>query len=117
MPIFHRECNGTTQTLETMIKQINSGEIWGRPKHQGNGLLSVAAFPHPLPDGVDGIEFETDVECDSPGTPKAVWSLDLCPAVELFVGSDGSEMCRMKVKFTRIVCTRPDNLTGVSCNL
>jgi hypothetical protein len=118
MAIFHRRCNTTTQTLETLILQINSGEIWGMQKFQGQGGLSVAAFPNALPTGVDGIEFETDVACDSPNTPKAVWSPSICPAVVEFAGPNGVEMCKLQVKFTRVVCMDGANLKqGVKCNL
>jgi hypothetical protein len=118
MPIFHRECNTTTQSLQTLILQINSGEIWGKAKFQGQGGLSVAAYPGALPLGVDGIEFDTNIPCDSPGTPKAVWSNSICPAVQQFVGPNGVIMCKMIVEFTRVVCMQHTNLLqGVSCFL
>jgi hypothetical protein len=118
MAIFHRECNTSTQTLQTLILQVHSGEIWGKPKFQGQGLLSVAAFPNALPHGVDGIEFDTNVPWDSPGTPKAVWSLSICPAVHQFVGPGGIVMCKMQVMFTRVVCMQQGHLLqGISCSL
>lgn len=112
--LFHRE-SSPTQTFHDVLLQIHSREIWGRVKFGGQGGLSVAAFPGALPPGVDGIEFETDVPCDSPGTPIAVWSAAICPNVVPFVAPNGTQMCKLEVKFVRVVW----NVTvkGISCFL
>jgi len=69
---FHRRTAGNPSENE---KVATSGEVWGRPR--GNiyaGLFAaVKAWEGPLPDGIVGYEFYTDVEPDygsAPGWPQ-----------------------------------------------
>ena len=71
---FHRR---TRLNPNENDKVAASGEVWGRPR--GNiyaGVFpAVKAWDGPLPDGIVGYEFFTDVEPDSassPGWPQ--WS-------------------------------------------
>jgi len=47
-----------------------SGEIWGRPRGNffAGTIPSVKAWDGPLPEGIVGVEFYTDVE-PNPGSP------------------------------------------------
>lgn len=62
---------------ELAAKQQASGQVWGRAARNvfASDIPKVKAYVGPLPDGVSGIEFTTDVPPD-PGCPpgKAVWS-------------------------------------------
>jgi hypothetical protein len=76
--VYHR-LESPTQTVEVARKQEQSGEIWGTYNRDMMGgrsnRPSVDAYVGPLPDGVRGIEFETDVAPDG-GTPpyRARWT-------------------------------------------
>ena len=65
---FHRRCQLNPQEIETVA---SSGELHGRPR--GNvyaGLIpAVKAWAGPLPHGVIGFEFYTDVEPDPDCAP------------------------------------------------
>jgi hypothetical protein len=69
---FHR--TGTTQDDETTKRQLESGELWGRPD-RGSDRPSVDAWHGELPEDTHGVEFWTDVPPD-PGQPpgRARWS-------------------------------------------
>ena len=59
---FHRLAS-PTQTEEDARKQRESGQIWGRTPRTGI-TPQVKAYPGPLPDEADGIEFFTDSPSD-----------------------------------------------------
>lgn len=63
---YHR-VESRTQTPEDARRQETSGELWGLPR-RGGIFPRVKAYEGPLPEGVRGIEFETDVQPD-PGSP------------------------------------------------
>jgi hypothetical protein len=73
--VYHRR-ESTTQTPDVAIQQEASGELWGYPAQYGD-IPKVKAFGGPLPDGVRGIEFTTEVEPDRGGHPRQpTWSGD-----------------------------------------
>lgn len=90
--IFHRVANGNSkQDFYTVIAQVASGEIWGKRAMYGNDHPVVRAKPGPLKDGLDGIEFETDVKptpcCETPS--EVYWHLHKdSPWVESREGGD-----------------------------
>ena len=53
---FHRILS-PTQSNEVAKLQVESQEIWGRPR-QGSDIPQVQAYSGPLPAGEKGIEFE-----------------------------------------------------------
>lgn len=66
-----------TQTAAIAALQLESGEIWGRRNaHTYQAIRpSVDAYIGSLPDGAEGIEFQTEIEPD-PGSPpgRARWT-------------------------------------------
>lgn len=70
---FHR-LESTSQTVATGQKQAETGELWGLPA-RGSDRPTVKAYRGPLPAGLAGIEFYTNVSPDD-GTPpfRASWS-------------------------------------------
>ena len=51
-----------------MVQQVHTAEIWGKER-LGGGLPAVKAFYGPLPQGADGIEFETSLP-PTTGVPR-----------------------------------------------
>ncbi len=55
---FHRlDGGGGTQTDSTALKQLSSGEIWGRPSRFSGDVPLAQAHRGQLPAGARGIEF------------------------------------------------------------
>jgi hypothetical protein len=68
--VYHRR-KSPTQTYRVAQRQIESGELWGRAPRYGI-IPAVKAYDGPLPEGVEGIEFTTEVLPDpgcAPGLP------------------------------------------------
>lgn len=59
---FHR-VRSPTQSDETAQLQVQSQEIWGRPR-RGSDIPQVQSYAGPLPDCQRGIEFYTNVPPD-----------------------------------------------------
>ncbi|WP_052026796.1 hypothetical protein [Rhodovulum sp. PH10] len=81
---FHRLQNPWTQTDQDAVRQVETGEIWGRPA-RGSDIPSVKAYRGPMPDGRRGIEFTTPV-APQPGSGslyEARWYYPLTPGVLL----------------------------------
>lgn len=116
MAIYHRLAS-PTQTLETVIRQVHSKEVWGTEKFRGLGGVSVAAYVGPLPEGKDGFEFETSVAPDSQHPQRVQWSPSLHPAdVFEFRGADGRDYARLAVAIKRVHYVEQSNLSqGASC--
>lgn len=72
-PFFRRA--STTQTADTTVKQLLSGEIWGKPPRWGISP-AVQAFAGPLPDGEEGIEFWSFQAPDNVFGPINHWSIE-----------------------------------------
>lgn len=62
MPIYHRLFTPSDPDEESKVRQ--SGELWGKAKRviKGNWKAKVKAFIGPLPDGMNGYSFETDLD-------------------------------------------------------
>ncbi|MFP3614537.1 hypothetical protein SB778_31085 [Paraburkholderia sp. SIMBA_050] len=116
MAIYHRLAS-PTQTLETVIKQVHSKEIWGVAKFRGLAGVSVAAYVGPLPAGKDGFEFETTVAPDSQHPHRVQWSPSLHPQdVFEFQGADGRDYAKLGVAIKRVHYKDQANLLqGASC--
>jgi hypothetical protein len=102
MQKYHRRATGgKNQDFHTAIGQAIASEVWGTTSTFGNGFPTVRAFPGPLPDGADGIEFTTDVP-PTPGssTPHEVyWKLhQASPLVE---EREGGSFAAIKVKILK----------------
>lgn len=70
---FHR----LTNSQEEVQKVLDSGEIWGRSPRNifQSDIPKVKAYAGPLPSGVEGFEFETDVRPDVGHVPdKPTWA-------------------------------------------
>jgi hypothetical protein len=78
---FHR-LESPTQTRSDAVKQVASGEIWGRPA-RGSDIPSVKAYRNALPAGQRGVEFTTAVlPQKGSGTPyEARWYYPNTPGV------------------------------------
>lgn len=85
--VYHRR-DSPTQTPDVARQQEQSGELWGRPSITSD-IPKVKAYDGPLPDGVRGIEFTTDVEPD-PGCPpgRPEWSGNPNPRPGVVVEGD-----------------------------
>lgn len=93
--VYHRRASPTQTAADAGLQQ-RSGELWGRP-NRGSNFPTVDAYPGPLPPGVRGIEFVTDVE-PSPDSPPRVarWTRE-CPGVTV-----EGDFARIPVRVTRI---------------
>ena len=70
---YHRAWS-PTQDRNVFEKQIASSEIWGTAR-LGTGLVCAKAYDGPLPEGVAGIEFYTEVPPDLGVHPlRPTWS-------------------------------------------
>ena len=86
-----------TQTFVDASRQMESGEIWGKPA-RGSFFPKVKAYEGALPEGKHGIEFMTDVEPDDGSPPgQACWSVGH-PGVRL-----EGEFAKLNVKVIRVV--------------
>jgi hypothetical protein len=85
------------QDAPTAVRQLLSGEIWGR-RSRFDLAPKVRAYRGPLRDGQRGIEFWSFQAPDHPFGPRAHWS-----SAGPFVTIDStSETARLKVAFVRI---------------
>jgi len=77
---FNRRESGT-QTKATALKQVKSGEIWGRTPRYGIEP-TVQAYAGLLRGNARGIEFKTDTAPHPNGSPfEARWYLTRTPGV------------------------------------
>jgi hypothetical protein len=94
---FYRLVAPEVQDADTVVKQIMSGEIWGRPPSWG-GSPAVKAYPGALGEGDSGIEFWSFQSPDSPTGPRAYWRT-AGPSVTVDKASD---LAKLRVAFVRI---------------
>lgn len=93
---FHRREAPAGQDTETLVKQVLSGELWGRAPRFG-GAPSVKAYRFALPDGISGFEFWSFAEPDSDG-PRVSWRLS-----KPFVFVDtAEEVVKLKLAFVKV---------------
>ncbi len=76
---FHR-LESPTQSKETAVLQMQSGEIWGRPA-RWSSIPAVKAWRGPLPAGRRGIEFMTSITPHVDSHPTLVRWLATTPGV------------------------------------
>jgi hypothetical protein len=69
---FHRR-RSETQDAAAMVKQLLSGEMWGRVPRSGISP-AVQAIPGPLPPDQLGVEFWAFEEPDRPYGPWSHWT-------------------------------------------
>jgi hypothetical protein len=71
---YHR-LESDTQSPEVALKQLASGEVWGRPAKRTSTIPKAKAYLGVLPEGRRGIEFTTEVAPDYGCIPwQPVWS-------------------------------------------
>jgi hypothetical protein len=80
---------------------VKSGELWGRSPRNCNAsnFPKAKAYRGPLPDGVVGFEFVTDVAPDKGGVPdKPTWCHKPRPRPGVVIEDD---FAKIKVKVAR----------------
>jgi hypothetical protein len=93
---FHRR-HSPTQSARTMVKQLLSGEVWGKVPRYGISL-AVEAIPGPLPPGQTGFEFWAFEEPDRAVGPRSQWTKG-GPYVTI---DSGAEVAKLKVAISRV---------------
>lgn len=79
---FYRVENDSTQTKETAILQVKSGEIWGT-EGRVNFTPTVKAYPGNIPSSRRGIQFTTDIAPHDQSAPNWVnWYYPDTPGVQ-----------------------------------
>ena len=87
---FHRR-ESPTQTKADAVKQVQSGEIWGRPA-RGSSIPSVKAYRNAMPSGQRGIEFSTAITPHGGGSPyEARWYYPHTPGVTKRTNARGED--------------------------
>jgi hypothetical protein len=92
---FHRLFSDT-QTDETLLKQVRSGELWGFPR-QHSTLMSARAYTGFLPNDARGVEFWSFQPPTRTGAGKAFWD-EVGPYVEQ---DDSADKTTVRVAVTR----------------
>jgi hypothetical protein len=109
--IYHRLATGKqNQDFHTALCQVTSGEIWGKRAFNGGGFACVRAFPGPLPEGKDGVEFSTSVPpTRGASTPKETyWKLhEQSPEV---MSAQDDEFARIKATIRQVRYSSATNL-------
>jgi hypothetical protein len=94
---FHRLVAPKVQDTETVIKQLLSGEIWGRPARWGHSP-TVKAYAGALTPGETGIEFWSFQPPASPHAHRVYWRTS-----GRFVTIEHSnDVAKLQVAFVRI---------------
>jgi hypothetical protein len=93
---FHRREAPTGQDAETLVKQVLTGELWGRAPRYG-GDPCVKAYRDGLPDGVSGVEFWSFAKPDNWG-PRVMWRT----AKPHVVVDTGQDIVKLKIAFVKI---------------
>jgi hypothetical protein len=94
---FHRLLAPNVQDTATVVKQILSGELWGRPARWGNSP-AVRAYAGTLPLGKSGIEFWSFQAPESPHPYRVYWRTR-GPFVTI---DSANEVAKLQVAFVRI---------------
>ncbi len=94
---FHRRLAPDVQDAATAVKQVLSGEIWGKRARFGLSP-AVKAYVGPLPSGVSGIEFWSFEAPDRPHGPRGHWSI---PGPHVKVDPE-IEIVKLSVVFARV---------------
>jgi len=94
---FHRRLAPGVQDAATVVLQVLSGEIWGRPASWG-GSPAVKAHRGALPAGIAGIEFWAFQAPDTPWGPRMYWR----EPGEFVSAARQADTVVLKVAFVRI---------------
>ncbi|WP_050881224.1 hypothetical protein [Burkholderia pseudomallei] len=109
--IYHRLATGNkNQDFHTALDQVSSCEVWGAVSVYGSLFPTVRAFPGPLPDGKDGIEFSTSVPPSRGSSTKTevYWKLhEESPQVE---SSEDGDFARIGATIRVVRYTKEVNL-------
>ncbi len=89
----------STQTQATAALQVQSMEVWGRARKNGGAFPSIHAYWGPLPKGMNGIEFMTNVPPTHPSPSMAIWVHGYHPDIGL--RQNGSD-CFAVIRVTTI---------------
>jgi hypothetical protein len=92
---FHRLLADEVQDAATVLKQLLSGEVWGKTAQFGLSP-AVKAYRGPLSEEESGIEFWTFQEPDRPHGTRSHWSKE-----GDFVTIEG-EFAKLSVIFVRV---------------
>lgn len=90
---FRRLKNDTTQTPETVVKQLRSGQLWGKPLARDP---VVKAHAGKLEVDEEGLEFWAPVPPDNPHGKRVYWRY-AGPYVEIT-----DEIAKLTVFITRV---------------
>lgn len=102
MPSAFNRRESPTQTPEIAVKQVASGEIWGR-RPMGGMTPTVQAYIGPLQDGRRGIEFDTAVALHPNGSPiEARWYLGITVGVQQRFSESGEEFACIPASVTNL---------------
>lgn len=94
---FHRLEAEFVQDEATVVRQLLSGEIWGK-RARFDLAPKVRAYQGPLREGQRGVEFWSFQSPDHPFGPRAHWS-----SAGPYVTIDSiNEIVRLKIAFVRI---------------
>ncbi len=94
---FHRLEADLTQDAATAVRQLLSGEVWG--KCEPFGLLpKVKAYRGPLREGDSGVEFWAFQAPDHPHGPRGHWS---SPSKYVTIDHE-TETAKLSVAFVRV---------------
>jgi len=69
MTVIAHRIESPTQTSADALKQVASGEIWGKAARLGGLFPTVKAYPDFLKPGKRGINFSTEIDPYPNGTP------------------------------------------------
>jgi len=113
--IYNRQATGNdNQTLQTMVRQVHNSQMWGRIT-LNNAILAVKAKHGKLPDGVDGVEFETDA-VPTPGCStksEAFWYANQPGTTGVTVAHEnGEDYCFIEVTIRKVVYAEPKHWKG-----
>jgi len=88
-----------------------SGEIWGKPRSNiyAGDFPAVKAWDGPLPEGIAGTEFYTDIEPDRDGVPGSPSWTEGRPGV---VTIERKQLVSIKVVVTRQVPAKEDDASS-----
>jgi len=109
---FHRQATGKlNQDFKTVVSQVGTKEIWGgKDSMYGNGFPSVRAFLGPLPDGKDGIEFQTTVLPTPGGETKTEVYWAYHKQSDWVESREGEEFAAIRVDILKVRYTKELNL-------
>jgi hypothetical protein len=104
MPGPYHRLESPTQTSSVAIRQVISGEIWGRAHKQNGAFPCVKAYPNELPPSERGIQFVTatphDPNFSSPFESR--WYYPYAPGVFFRTNNTGDEFAAISANVTNL---------------